>query len=111
MAKAVSLLKWHCAYPKHLADPLKAGWLCRVTTTFGKCDKVSTSVKLRNWNWVKESCVSAEQATIAELQAELAQARARQELLEREVTWLRHTTAGLQADERRYRELVESTNG
>jgi PAS domain S-box-containing protein len=55
--------------------------------------------------------VSADQATIAQLQAELAQTKARQELLEREVTWLRHTTAGLQADERRYRELVESANG
>jgi PAS domain S-box-containing protein len=55
--------------------------------------------------------VSADQPTIAQLQAELAQAKARQELLETEVTWLRHTTAGLQADERRYRELVESVNG
>lgn len=55
--------------------------------------------------------MSADQATIAQLQAELAQAKARQELLETEVTWLRHTMAGLQADERRYRELVESVNG
>lgn len=55
--------------------------------------------------------MSEDQQTIAQLREELAQSKARQELLEKEVTWLRHTTAGLQADERRYRELVESVNG